>query len=82
MSSSTGSAGPGGAQSFSRAGGVVLESGGALWQGAVIAREYGLPCVSGLDGVMERICDGQIIEVDGSNGVVRLDVSVEPPAKK
>ena len=65
---------PGWTPIFINAAGVVLEIGGALQHGAVIAREYGLPCVSGLDGVMERICDGQMIEVDGSNGVVRLDV--------
>ena len=77
----TRSSDPGWTPIFINAAGVVLEIGGALQHGAVIAREYGLPCVSGLDGVMERICDGQMIEVDGSNGVVRLDVSVEPPAK-
>ena len=51
---------------------VALAVGGALQHGGVIAREYGLPCVSGLDGVTERVHDGQMIEVDGSNGVVRL----------
>ena len=63
---------PGWTPIFINAAAVVLEVGGALQHGAVIAREYGLPCVSGLDGVTEVIEDGQMIEVDGSNGVVRV----------
>ncbi len=63
---------PGWTPIFLNAAGVVLEVGGALQHGAIIAREYGLPCVSGLDGVTDKIHDGQMIEVDGSNGVVRL----------
>ena len=51
---------------------MVLEVGGPLQHGAVIAREYGLPCVSGLDGITDLIEDGQMIEVDGSAGVVRI----------
>ena len=63
---------PGWTPIFVNAAGVVLEVGGPLQHGAVIAREYGLPCVSGLDGVVDLIEDGQMIEVDGSNGVVRI----------
>ena len=63
---------PGWTPIFINAAGVVLEVGGALQHGGVIAREYGLPCVSGLEGVTEKVHDGQMIEVDGSNGVVRL----------
>ena len=63
---------PGWTPIFVNAAGVVLEVGGPLQHGAVIAREYGLPCVSGIDGVVELIEDGQMIEVDGSAGVVRI----------
>ena len=63
---------PGWTPIFINAAGVVLEVGGPLQHGAIIAREYGLPCVSGLDGVTDLIKDGQWIEVDGSNGVVRI----------
>ncbi|MEO2198897.1 MAG: PEP/pyruvate-binding domain-containing protein [bacterium] len=63
---------PGWTPIFINAAGVVLEIGGALQHGAVIAREYGLPCVSGLDGATKMIQDGQLIEVDGSAGVVRV----------
>ena len=63
---------PGWTPIFFNAAGVVLEVGGPLQHGAVIAREYGLPCVSGLDGVTKLVEDGQMIEVDGSNGIVRI----------
>ncbi|MGB0385564.1 MAG: PEP/pyruvate-binding domain-containing protein [Ardenticatenaceae bacterium] len=63
---------PGWTPLFMNASGVVLEIGGALQHGAVIAREYGLPCVSGVESAVMNIPDGAMIEVDGSNGIVRL----------
>ena len=63
---------PGWTPLFIYTGGIVLEIGGALQHGAVVAREYGIPCVSGLTGATELLVDGQLVEVDGSNGIVRL----------
>lgn len=57
---------------FTNAAGVVMEVGGPLQHGGIIAREYGIPCVSGLMGIMDIINDGDLLEVDGSNGVVRI----------
>jgi len=57
---------------FIDARGITLEMGGALQHGAVVAREYGIPCVSGLDDATSRLQDGQPVEVDGSNGAVRV----------
>ncbi|MFK7780388.1 MAG: PEP/pyruvate-binding domain-containing protein, partial [Candidatus Gracilibacteria bacterium] len=57
---------------FINASAVVLEIGGPLQHGAIIAREYGLPCVSGIDGLMDLIKDGDMIEVDGSSGIVKI----------
>ncbi len=51
---------------------VVLEVGGVLQHGAVVAREYGKPCVAGIDRVMTKLDDGQRVEVDGTAGVIRL----------
>ena len=70
---------PGWTPIFINAAGVVLEVGGPLQHGAIIAREYGLPCVSGIDRVTDVVVDGQLLEVDGTNGVVRVlsDESVE-----
>jgi len=57
---------------FTNASGVVLEVGGGLQHGAIIAREYGIPCVSGLPGVTSIIKDGDLLEVDGTNGIVKI----------
>lgn len=62
---------PGWTPIFANAAAVVLEIGGALQHGAVVARELGLPCVAGVDGITTAIEDGQRIEVDGSSGIVR-----------
>ncbi len=63
---------PGWTPLFINAGGIILEIGGALQHGAVVAREYGIPCVSGLAEATEMLKDGQLVEVDGSNGIVRI----------
>jgi pyruvate,water dikinase len=57
---------------FINAAGVVMEVGGPLQHGGIIAREYGIPCVSGLIGVMDIIKDGDLLEIDGSNGIVKI----------
>jgi len=63
---------PGWTPLFINAKGIVLEIGGPLQHGAIVAREYGIPCVSGIDGVVDKLKDGQLVEVDGSNGIVRI----------
>lgn len=63
---------PGWTPLFINAAGIILEIGGALQHGAVVAREYGTPCVSSLDGATELLKDGMWVEVDGSNGTVRI----------
>jgi pyruvate,water dikinase len=63
---------PGWTPLFINAKGIILEIGGALQHGAVVAREYGIPCVSGLDDATSKLKDGQLVEVDGSNGIVRI----------
>jgi pyruvate,water dikinase len=63
---------PGWTPLFLTAGGLVMEMGGAMSHGAVVAREYGIPAVVGLAGASERIADGQTIAVDGTTGSVNL----------
>jgi phosphoenolpyruvate synthase/pyruvate phosphate dikinase len=63
---------PGWTPLFINAKGIILEIGGALQHGAVVAREYGIPCVSGLDDATSILKDGQLVEVDGSNGIVHI----------
>ena len=55
-------------------GGLVMETGGSLSHGSVIAREYGIPAVVGITNATNNIKQGELLEVDGSNGIVtRLD---------
>ena len=62
---------PGWTPLFVNAAGILLEVGGVLQHGALVAREYGKPCIAGLEGIMEKLEDGQEVEIDGANGVVR-----------
>ncbi len=64
---------PGWTPVFPLVGGIVLEIGGQLSHGAIIAREYGIPAVVNVAGAMRLIQDEQLIEVDGSKGVVILE---------
>jgi phosphoenolpyruvate synthase/pyruvate phosphate dikinase len=52
--------------------GLVTEVGGLMTHGAVIAREYGLPAVVGVDNATSLIRDGQRIRVHGTDGYVEL----------
>jgi rifampicin phosphotransferase len=61
---------PGWTPLFLTASGLVMEMGGAMSHGAIVAREYGIPAVVGVPEATERIAMGQEIAVDGSAGTV------------
>jgi rifampicin phosphotransferase len=52
--------------------GLVTEVGGLMTHGAVIAREYGLPAVVGVEHATKLIKDGQRIRVHGSEGFIEI----------
>jgi pyruvate,water dikinase len=52
--------------------GLVTEVGGVMTHGAVIAREYGLPAVVGVEHATRLIRDGQRIRVHGTDGYVEI----------
>lgn len=56
---------------FLRAGGLVMETGGYLSHGAIVAREFGIPAVVNLPGILHHLQDGDVVEVDGGRGMVR-----------
>lgn len=56
---------------FLRASAVVMEVGGYLSHGAIVAREYGIPAVVNVSGAMTLLHDGQMLNVDGDTGKVR-----------
>ncbi|MEO5778994.1 MAG: PEP/pyruvate-binding domain-containing protein [Arthrobacter oryzae] len=63
---------PGWTPLFLTAGAMVMEMGGPISHGAVVAREYGIPAVVGVPNATTRIRTGDVITVDGAAGTVRL----------
>jgi rifampicin phosphotransferase len=57
---------------FLKASGLVMETGGYLSHGAIVAREFGIPAVVNLPGILARIRDGDEVEVDAGRGIVRV----------
>jgi pyruvate,water dikinase len=57
---------------FAQARGLVMETGGVLSHGAIVAREFGLPAVAGLPGIHQRLHTGQRLRVDGATGRVMV----------
>jgi rifampicin phosphotransferase len=63
---------PGWTPLFLRASAVVMEVGGYLSHGAIVAREYGLPAVVNIPGLLKRVNDGDALTVNGDAGVVTI----------
>jgi phosphohistidine swiveling domain-containing protein len=61
---------PGWTPLFLRASAVVMETGGYLSHGAIVAREYGLPAVVNIPGIVDLIVDGETLTVDGDAATV------------
>ncbi len=63
---------PGWTPAFARLAGLVLETGGVLAHGASLCREYGLPCVTAVEGATAVIRDGDTISISGNDGAVEI----------
>ncbi|MGA8944261.1 MAG: phosphoenolpyruvate synthase [Thermoactinomyces sp.] len=63
---------PGWTPLFQSARALVTEVGGLMTHGSVVAREYGIPAVVGVDKATEKIRDGQMIRVNGNLGYVEI----------
>ena len=64
---------PGMAPLFGIAGGLIVEMGGTLSHGAIIAREYGLPAVANVQGAMSRLQEGQRVRLDAASGTIHVE---------
>lgn len=62
---------PGWTPLFLTAGALVMEMGGVISHGAVVAREYGIPAVVGVPDATTALRTGQLVTVDGAAGTVR-----------
>lgn len=70
---------PGWTPLFLNAAGLVMEVGGMMTHGSVVAREYGIPAVVCVEGATTRIRTGQRVRVDGTRGLVELLEGPGPP---
>jgi pyruvate,water dikinase len=61
---------PGWTPLFLRASALVMETGGFLSHGAIVAREYGIPAVANLPGILDQVSTGETLLVDGNAGRV------------
>jgi len=71
---------PGWTPVFDRLAALVMETGGQLSHASVVAREYRLPAVVGIDGATAIIQNGEDLFVDGSLGVVRRGRTANSPS--
>jgi pyruvate,water dikinase len=63
---------PGWTPLFINAAGVVVEVGGFMTHGSVVAREYGIPAVVGVENATKRIQTGQRIRLNGDEGFIEI----------
>jgi pyruvate,water dikinase len=57
---------------FAIIGACITDQGGMLSHTATVSREYRVPCVTGVGIATSSLHDGDLVEVDGTNGVVRV----------
>ena len=62
-----------------RAAAIVTETGGMTCHAAIVAREFGIPCVMGAADATALVHDGEAVEVDATAGQVRPAVAQAPP---
>lgn len=53
------------------AGAIITEEGGITSHAAIVSRELKVPCIVGMQGALNRLADGDRVEVDATKGVVR-----------
>jgi pyruvate,water dikinase len=63
---------PGWVSLFHLAGGVVIDMGGQMSHGAIVARELGIPCVIGTGDGTRRLRTGDLVCLDGTAGQVQI----------
>jgi pyruvate,water dikinase len=64
---------------------IVTDKGGSTSHAAIVSREMGTPCVVGTDNATEILKDGDIVTVDGTNGVIykgKVEAAAVPPKKE
>ncbi|MFA6238181.1 MAG: PEP-utilizing enzyme [Bacteriovorax sp.] len=57
---------------YALCGGIISEMGGQLSHGAIVAREYGIPMLTGVENICSILKEGQSILLDADNGVIKV----------
>jgi phosphohistidine swiveling domain-containing protein len=68
---------PGWIMLFPAAAGLIVERGSLLSHSAIVSRELGIPSVVSVPGVTKWLSDGDLVEIDGGNGMVRRLAAME-----
>lgn len=68
----TSSTDPGWAILFPTASGILVERGSLLSHSAIVSREMGIPCIVGITGLLDRLQTGDMVEMDGKTGEVKI----------
>ena len=55
-----------------KAGAVITEEGGILSHAAIVSREMGVTCLVGVKGVLDKLQDGDLVEVNANEGVIKI----------
>jgi pyruvate,water dikinase len=68
----TSSTDPGWVTLFPTASGILVERGSLLSHSAIVSREMGKPCIVGITGLLERLKTGDVVEMDGASGDIKI----------
>jgi pyruvate,water dikinase len=71
---------PGWASYFQIAAGVVIDIGGRMSHGAIVAREIGIPCVINAEAATRKLRTGDLVRIDGTTGTVEVRERGAEPA--
>lgn len=63
---------PGWVTLFPSASGIIVERGSLLSHSAIVSREMGIPCIVSVTGLLKTLKTGDLIEMDGSTGAIKL----------
>jgi pyruvate,water dikinase len=63
---------PGWVVLFPAAAGLLVERGSLLSHSAIVSRELRLPCIVSLPGITTLLKTGDLVEMDGATGIVRI----------
>ena len=56
---------------FPASSGILVERGSLLSHSAIVSRELGIPCIVGITGLLNSLKDGDIVEMDGTTGIIK-----------